>query len=207
MSNQLFENAVKACKSAMSLSNETEALTKHLETLQGETVSAVEIACAESYAWFISVNRKHGAKQDLATASGVSGKTIGRWIASGHVALVTEGKATASQVNSAIGNYSMKIAEVEKVQTLTEWRNLLKAYKAVNKSGAGKVVGKAETTEATEATEATPKATAKGWKSHAENLAKSIESGEVGLMEVMDYMTELVSNLGLSIDDMEEIAI
>jgi hypothetical protein len=204
MSNQLFENAVKACKSAMSLSNETEALTKHLETLQGETVSAVEIACAESYAWFISVNRKHGAKQDLATASGVSGKTIGRWIASGHVALVTEGKATASQVNSAIGNYSMKIAEVEKVQTLTEWRNLLKAYKAVNKSGAGKVVGKAESTEATEAT---PKATAKGWKSHAENLAKSIESGEVGLMEVMDYMTELVSNLGLSIDDMEEVAI
>jgi hypothetical protein len=200
MSNQLFENAVKACKSAMSLSNETEALSKHLETLQGETVSAVEIACAESYAWFISVNRKHGAKQDLATASGVSGKTIGRWIASGHVALVTEGKATASQVNSAIGNYSMKIAEVERVQTLTEWRNLLKAYKAVNKSGAGKVVGKAETTEAT------AKAT-KGWKSHAENLVKSIESGEVGLMEVMDYMTELVSNLGLSIDDMEEIAI
>ena len=64
MSNQLFENAVKACKSAMSLSNETEALSKHLETLQGETVSAVEIACAESYAWFISVNRKHGSKQD-----------------------------------------------------------------------------------------------------------------------------------------------
>jgi hypothetical protein len=118
--------------------------------------------------------------------------------------LVTEGKATASEVNSAIGNYSMKIAEVERVQTLTEWRNLLKAYKAVNKSGAGKVVGKAE---ATEETEATAKATAKGWKSHAENLAKSIESGEVGLMEVMDYMTELVSNLGLSIDDMEEIAI
>ena len=204
MSNQLFENAVKACKSAMSLSNETEALTKHLETLQGETVSAVEIACAESYAWFISVNRKHGAKQDLATASGVSGKTIGRWIASGHVALVTEGKATASQVNSAIGNYSMKIAEVEKVQTLTEWRNLLKAYKAVNKSGAGKVVGKAESTEETEAT---TKATAKGWKSHAENLVKSIESGEVGLMEVMDYMTQLVSELGLSIDEMEEVAI
>jgi len=156
MSNQLFENAVKACKSAMSLSNETDALTKHLETLQGETASAVEIACAESYAWFISVNRKHGGKQDLATASGVSGKTIGRWIASGHVALVTEGKVTASEVNSAIGNYSMKIAEVEKVQTLTEWRNLLKAYKAVNKSGAGKVVGKAETTEETE------KVTAKG---------------------------------------------
>jgi hypothetical protein len=203
MSNQLFENAVKACKSAMSLSNETEALSKHLETLQGETVSAVEIACAESYAWFISVNRKHGSKQDLATASGVSGKTIGRWIASGHVALVTEGKATASEVNSAIGNYSMKIAEVERVQTLTEWRNLLKAYKAVNKSGAGKVVGKAETTEATEAT---AKAT-KGWKSHAENLVKSIESGEVGLMEVMDYMTTLVSELGLSIDEMEEVAI
>ena len=201
MSNQLFENAVKACKSANSLSNETEALTKHLETLQGETVSAVEIACAESYAWFISVNRKHGSKQDLATASEVSGKTIGRWIASGHVALVTEGKVTASEVNSAIGNYSMKIAEVEKVQTLTEWRNLLKAYKAVNKSGAGKVVGKAETTEETE------KVTAKGWKSHAENLVKSIESGEVGLMEVMDYMTTLVSELGLSIDEMEEVAI
>jgi len=201
MSNQLFENAVKACKSAMSLSNQTDAITKHLETLQGETASAVEIACAESYAWFISVNRKHGGKQDLATASGVSGKTIGRWIASGHVALVTEGKVTASEVNSAIGNYSMKIAEVEKVQTLTEWRNLLKAYKAVNKSGAGKVVGKAETTEETE------KVTAKGWKSHAENLVKSIESGEVGLMEVMDYMTTLVSELGLSIDDMEEVAI
>ena len=205
MSNQLFEKAVKACKSANSLSNETEALTKHLETLQGETVSAVEIACAESYAWFISVNRKHGSKQDLATASDVSGKTIGRWIASGHVALVTEGKVTASEVNSAIGNYSMKIAEVEKVQTLTEWRNLLKAYKAVNKSGAGKVVGKAETTEATE--EKSEKATAKGWKSHAENLVKSIESGEVGLMEVMDYMTTLVSELGLSIDEMEEVAI
>ena len=204
MSNQLFENAVKACKSAMSLSNETEALTKHLETLQGETVSAVEIACAESYAWFISVNRKHGGKQDLATASGVSGKTIGRWIASGHVALVTEGKVTASQVNSAIGNYSMKIAEVEKVQTLTEWRNLLKAYKAVNKSGAGKVVGKAETTEtASESTE-TP---AKGikWQTLADNLIAEIGAGNVGLMEVMDYLTELVSGLGLDIDNMQEV--
>jgi hypothetical protein len=205
MSN-LFISAVESCKVAKTLQSELHALSNHLEQLTTDTVSAVEVACAESYAWFMSVNRKHGAKQELATASEVSAKTIGRWLASGHVALVTDGKVTASEVNSAIGNYDMKTTEVEKVKTISDWRELLKAYKATHKAGKAKAKATEPTAE-TEPTEKPEKATVKGWKSHADNLAKSIETGEVGLMEVMDYLTELVSNLGLSIDDMEEVEV
>lgn len=205
MSN-LFISAVESCKVAKTLQSELQALSNHLETLTTDTVSAVEVACAESYAWFVSVNRKHGAKQELATASEVSAKTIGRWLASGHVALVTDGKVTASEVNSAIGNYDMKTTEVEKVKTLTEWRELLKSYKATHKAGKAKAKATEPTAES-ETSDKPEKTTAKGWKSHAENLVKAIESGEVGLMEVMDHLTTLVSELGLSIDNMEDIEV
>lgn len=199
----LFNEAVQACTKANELSNQLGALNARLEELSTDTASAVEVACATGYAWFISTNRKHGGKKQLSDASGVSATTVGRWLASGHVALVTDNKITATTVNSAISNYNMKLSEVEAVKTVTEWRDLLKTYKAVSKAGKAKAKAEAEAPEA-EATEA-PKPTGKGWKSHAEALTAEISAGNVGLMEVMDYLTELVSGLGLDIDNMIEV--
>jgi hypothetical protein len=188
MSN-LFVNAVEKCKIANSLSIELTELDTRREQVATDTVSAVEVACAESYAWFISVNRKHGSKSELGRASGVSEKTIGRWLASGHVALVTDGKVTAVEVNSAISNYDMKTTEIEKVKSVTEWRELLKAYKATHKAGKAK----AKATEPTEESEPTEKPVkVQGWESLADQLADMIMSGKVELMVVAEYLTEKV---------------
>ena len=192
----LFVTAVESCKVANSLTNELAELDTRRDQVATETVSAVEVACAESYAWFISVNRKHGAKAELSRESGVSEKTIGRWLASGHVALVTDGKVSAVEVNSAIGNYNMKTTEIEKVKSVTEWRELLKAYKATHKAGKAK----AKATEPTETSEPTSKpAKAQGWEALADQLADMIMSGEVELQVVAEYITSLVADKSMAL--------
>ena len=182
----LFVTAVEKCKIANSLTTELAELDTRREKVATDTVSAVEVACAESYTWFISVNRKHGSKSELGRASGVSDKTIGRWLASGHVALVTDGKVTAVEVNSAISNYDMKTTEIEKVKSVKEWRELLKAYKATHKAGKAK----AKATEPTEPTEKPVKV--QGWESLADQLADMILSGKVELSVVAEYITDKV---------------
>ena len=189
----LFVTAVESCKVANSLTNELAELDTRRDQVATETVSAVEVACAESYAWFISVNRKHGAKAELSRESGVSEKTIGRWLASGHVALVTDGKITASEVNSAIGNYNMKTTDIDKVKSVTDWRELLKAYKATHKAGKAKA-------KATEPTEPTSKPVkAQDWETVANQLADMIMSGEVELQVVAEYITSLVADKSMAL--------
>jgi len=192
----LFVTAVESCKIANSLTSELAEIDTRREQVATDTVSAVEVACAESYAWFISVNRKHGAKAELSRESGVSEKTIGRWLASGHVALVTDGKITASEVNSAIGNYNIKTTDIDKVKSVTDWRELLKAYKATHKAGKAK----AKATEPTETSEPTSKpAKAQGWESLADQLADMIMSGEVELQVVAEYITSLVADKSMAL--------
>ena len=186
----LFVTAVESCKIANSLTSELAEIDTRREQVATDTVSAVEVACAESYAWFISVNRKHGAKAELSRESGVSEKTIGRWLASGHVALVTDGKITASEVNSAIGNYNIKTTDIDKVKSVTDWRELLKAYKATHKAGKAKA-------KATEPTEKPAKA--QGWESLADQLADMIMSGEVELQVVAEYITSLVADKSMAL--------
>ena len=194
MSN-LFNNAVEAVKNAVSKESSLKAKLAEVEQLAEETASTITVACTEAYAWFISVNRKHGSKAQLAEASGVSQKTVGRYIAGGHVAMVTDGKVEAGIACNAINNYDMKLSEVEAVKTVSDWRKLLKAYKAVNKSGAGKVTGKASTdTEAsTEDTDST-----EYWVQLSDLLAEEIASGAVTLQAVAEYLTESVMNRELA---------
>lgn len=81
------------------------------------------------------------------------------------------------------------ITEVEKVKSVTEWRELLKAYKATHKAGKAK----AKATEPTEETEPTEKPEkVQGWESLADQLADMIMSGKVELMTVAEYLTEKV---------------
>lgn len=206
MSN-LFIEAVEAVKHADGETKRVDVASVELADAKESEASAVEVACATAHAWFLSTNKKHGGKKQLSEAAQVSEKTIGRYIASGHVALVTDGKVTASEVNSAISNYDMKTTEVEKVNSVTDWNKLLRACKAVKKSGAGKVTGKAkvEATEA-EATEAkSGKKSGNSWENLAVDLVGEIASGNVTLDKVMNYLTELVSMLG--IDAMQEVEV
>lgn len=197
MSN-LFIEAVEAVKHADGETKRVDVASVELANAKESEASAVEVACATAHAWFLSTNKKHGGKKQLSDAAQVSEKTIGRYIAGGHVAMVTSGKVTASEVNSAIGNYSMRIAEVEKVNSVSDWQKLLKACKAVKKSGAGKVTGKASTPAEAEATEAKPsKKSGSSWENLAVELVGEIAQGNVSLGKVMDYLTELVSMLGM----------
>lgn len=191
MSN-LFNEAVEAVKLADASTKSLEALIAQVTEASQAEASTVEVACVTAHAWFLSTNKKHGGKKQLADAAQVSDKTIGRYIASGHVAMVTSGKVPASVANSAISNYDMKTTEVEKVNSVTDWNKLLKACKAVKKSGAGKVAGKAPKAEA-EGTEEVTEAKLQGWQELAEALAEAIASGEVDLMTVAEYLTELVA--------------
>jgi hypothetical protein len=193
MSN-LFENAVNAVKLAFHGESELKAKLAEVQALAEETASAITVACNESFAWFMSVGRKHGAKAQLAEAAGVSQKTIGRYIAGGYVAMVTDGKVEAGVACNAINNYDMKLSEVESVKSVSEWNKLLKAYKAVNKNGAGNNGnGKGKTeSESTETPE--EEVTGEYWEQLAQALAEEIASGAVSLEVVAEYITAIVAD-------------
>jgi hypothetical protein len=201
MSNKLFENAVNAVKLASASENELKAKLAEVQELSAKTDSSITVACTDAYAWFISVNRKHGSKAQLAEASGVSQKTIGRYIAGGHVALVTNGKIEAGVACNAINNYKMNLSDIEKVKSLSDWNKLVKACKEVLKNGAGNNGnGKNDTdnTDSDTPDNNTPEAdNAEGveyWVQLADLLAEEIASGAVSLQVVAEYITELVSS-------------
>ena len=90
----------------------------------------------------------------------------------------------------------MKTTEIEKVKSVTEWRELLKAYKATHKAGKAK----AKATEPTETSEPTSKPVkAQGWESLADQLADMIMSGEVELQVVAEYITSLVADKSMAL--------
>jgi hypothetical protein len=195
MSNKLFENAVNAVKLASASENELKAKLAEVQELSAKTDSSITVACTDAYAWFISVNRKHGSKAQLAEASGVSQKTIGRYIAGGHVAMVTDGKIEAGVACNAINNYKMNLSDIEKVKTVSDWNKLVKACKEVLKNGAGNNGnGKGETPETPETPEADNAPEVEYWVKLADLLAEEIASGAVSLQVVAEYITELVSS-------------
>jgi hypothetical protein len=200
MSN-LFESAVLAVKLASTNESELKAKLAEVQSLAEETASTITVACTEAYAWFMSVGRKHGAKAQLAEASGVSQKTVARYIAGGHVAMVTDGKVEAGVACNAINNYKMNLSDIEKVKSLSDWRKLVKACKEVLKNGAGNNGnGKSESdTEASESdTEASTEASGEYWEQLAELLAEEIALGSVSLQAVAERITELVANKELA---------
>jgi hypothetical protein len=195
MSNKLFENAVNAVKLASASENELKAKLAEVQALADKTDSSITVACTDAYAWFMSVNRKHGSKAQLAEASGVSQKTIGRYIAGGHVAMVTDGKIEAGVACNAINNYKMNLTDIEKVKTVSDWHKLVKACKEVLKNGAGNNGnGKGETPETPETPEADNAPEVEYWVKLADLLAEEIASGAVSLQVVAEYITELVSS-------------
>jgi hypothetical protein len=196
MSN-LFESAVLACKRANASEIELKAKLAEVQELSATTSSNITVACNEAYQWYLSVNRKHGAKAQLAEASGVSQKTIGRYIAGGYIEVVTGEKVEAGSACNAINTYKINLSDVEKVKSLSDWRKLVKEAKAVLKAGAGNNGnGKGNDTDNTDNT--TPEAdNAEGveyWVQLADLLAEEIASGAVSLQVVAEYITELVSN-------------
>ena len=198
MSN-LFESAVLAVKLASTNESELKAKLAEVQSLAEETASTITVACTEAHAWFMSVGRKHGAKAQLAEASGVSQKTVARYIAGGHVAMVTNGKVEAGVACNAINNYKMNLSDIEKVKTLSDWRKLVKDSKEVLKSGAGNNgKGKASTEASESNTEASTEATGEYWEQLAELLAEEIASGSVSLQVVAEYITELVASQELA---------
>jgi hypothetical protein len=202
MSNKLFENAVNAVKLASASENELKAKLAEVQELSVKTDSSITVACTDAYAWFISVNRKHGSKAQLAEASGVSQKTIGRYIAGGHVALVTNGKIEAGVACNAINNYKMNLSDIEKVKSLSDWNKLVKACKEVLKNGAGNNGNGKNDTEnndntdntENENTEADNAEAVEYWVQLADLLAEEIASGAVSLQVVAEYITELVAS-------------
>jgi hypothetical protein len=200
MSN-LFESAVLACKRANASENELKAKLAEVQELSATTSSNITVACNEAYQWFLSVNRKHGAKAQLAEASGVSQKTIGRYIAGGYIEVVTGEKVEAGSACNAINTYKINLSDVEKVKTLSDWRKLVKEAKAVLKAGAGNNGnGKGNDTDNTDNT--TPEAdNAEGveyWEQLADLLAEEIASGAVSLQVVAEYITTTVANKELA---------
>jgi hypothetical protein len=195
MSNKLFENAVNAVKLASASENELKAKLAEVQALADKTDSSITVACTDAYAWFMSVNRKHGSKAQLAEASGVSQKTIGRYIAGGHVAMVTDGKIEAGVACNAINNYKMNLSDIEKVKTVSDWHKLVKACKEVLKNGAGNN-GNGKSNESESETPETPEADnapeVEYWVQLADLLAEEIASGAVSLQVVAEYITELV---------------
>jgi hypothetical protein len=198
MSN-LFESAVLACKRANASENELKAKLAEVQELSATTSSNITVACNEAYQWFLSVNRKHGAKAQLAEASGVSQKTIGRYIAGGYIEVVTGEKVEAGSACNAINTYKINLSEVEKVKTLSDWRKLVKEAKAVLKAGAGNNGnGKGNDTDNTDTDNTTSEADnapeVEYWVQLADLLAEEIASGAVSLQVVAEYITELVSS-------------
>ena len=191
----LFESAVTAVKLAVTNETQLQAKLAEIETLTTDTASAITTACAESYAWFMSVGRKHGAKKQLADAAGVSQKTIGRYIAGGHVAMVTDGKVEAGVACNAINNYNINLSDIEKVKSLSDWRKLVKASKEVLKNGAGNNGnGKNNgNTDTPDNGETTPDNGAEYWVQLADLLADEIASGAVSLQVVAEYITGAVA--------------
>jgi hypothetical protein len=198
MSN-LFESAVLAVKLASTNESELKAKLAEVQSLAEETASTITVACTEAHAWFMSVGRKHGAKAQLAEASGVSQKTVARYIAGGHVAMVTNGKVEAGVACNAINNYKMNLSDIEKVKTLSDWRKLVKDSKEVLKGGAGNNGNGKASTEASESdTEASTEASGEYWEQLAELLAEEIALGSVSLQAVAEYITTLVANKELA---------
>jgi hypothetical protein len=188
---------VLACKRANASEIELKAKLAEVQELSATTSSNITVACNEAYQWYLSVNRKHGAKAQLAEASGVSQKTIGRYIAGGYIEVVTGEKVEAGSACNAINTYKINLSDVEKVKSLSDWRKLVKEAKAVLKAGAGNNGnGKGNDTDNTDNT--TPEAdNAEGveyWEQLADLLAEEIASGAVSLQVVAEYITELVSN-------------
>jgi hypothetical protein len=196
-----FESAVLACKRANASEIELKAKLAEVQELSATTSSNITVACNEAYQWYLSVNRKHGAKAQLAEASGVSQKTIGRYIAGGYIEVVTGEKVEAGSACNAINTYKINLSDVEKVKTLSDWRKLVKEAKAVLKAGAGNNGnGKGNDTDNTDNT--TPEAdNAEGveyWVQLADLLAEEIASGAVSLQVVAEYITTMVANKELA---------
>ena len=199
MSN-LFDSAVQAVKLACINEDSLKAKLAEVQSLAEETASTITVACTEAHAWFMSVGRKHGAKKQLAEAAGVSDTTVARYIAGGHVALVTNGKVEAGVACNAINNYKMNLSDIEKVKSLSDWNKLVKASKEVLKNGAGNNgKGKPEAKPEAEAeAEATTEANGEYWEQLAELLAEEIAIGSVSLQVVAEYITEAVANKELA---------
>ena len=195
MSNNLFDSAVQAVKLACTNEENLKAKLAEVQSLTEETASTITVACAEAHAWYMSVGRKHGAKAQLANAAGVSQKTVARYIAGGHVAMVTNDKVEAGVACNAINNYKMNLSDIEKVKSLSDWNKLVKACKEVLKAGAGNNgKGKPEAeAEAVEA-EATTEADGEYWEQLAQLLAEEIAIGSVSLEAVAEYITALVAD-------------
>ena len=197
---KLFDSAVLACKRANASENELKAKLAEVQELSATTSSNITVACNEAYQWYLSVNRKHGSKAQLAEASGVSQKTIGRYIAGGYIEVVTGEKIEAGSACNAINTYKMNLSDVEKVKSLSDWRKLVKASKDVLKNGAGNNGnGKnAEPDTDNTDTEADNAEEIEYWVQLADLLAEEIASGAVSLQAVAEYITELVANKELA---------
>ena len=194
---KLFDSAVLACKRANASENELKAKLAEVQELSATTSSNITVACNEAYQWYLSVNRKHGSKAQLAEASGVSQKTIGRYIAGGYIEVVTGEKIEAGSACNAINTYKMNLSDVEKVKSLSDWRKLVKASKDVLKNGAGNNGnGKNNAEPDTDNTD-TEADNAEGieyWVQLADLLAEEIASGAVSLEAVAEYITAIVAD-------------
>lgn len=199
----LFESAVLACQRANTSEEELKKKLVEVSELAETTSSNITVACNEAYQWYLSVNKKHGAKKQLAEAAGVSDKTIGRYIAGGYVSVVTGEKVEAGSACNAINTYRMNLSDVEKVKSLSDWRKLVKASKEVLKGGAGNNgSGKGKTEPDTDTdntdtnTDTTPDTDSDipYWVQLCDLLAEEIGSGEVSLQEIAEYLTPLVAH-------------
>ena len=191
---KLFDSAVLACKRANASENELKAKLAEVQELSATTSSNITVACNEAYQWYLSVNRKHGSKAQLAEASGVSQKTSGRYIAGGYIEVVTGEKVEAGSACNAINTYKMNLSDVEKVKSLSDWRKLVKASKDVLKNGAGNN-GKGNTEPDTNTdTEADNAEAIEYWVQLADLLAEEIANGAVSLEAVAEYITAIVAD-------------
>jgi len=183
---QALATAVQAVKNADSAVRTFNGLSNEIVKAQELAVSAVEIACAESYG--ASLAGVSGA--DIARESGVSEMTVSRYIAGGKIAHQTDNKVTGSKAVSDMGNGYIGVTEVKNCENVSQYNKAVKAGKDKNKNGAGKAESRSPIEVAT---------------AHLEQVTKAIKAGKIELQEIVNIWAEMVASLEVETVDAEEM--
>jgi hypothetical protein len=183
---QALATAVQAVKNADSAVRTFNGLSNEIVKAQELAVSAVEIACAESYG--ASLAGVSGA--DIARESGVSEMTVSRYIAGGKIAHQTDNKVTGSKAVSDMGNGYIGVTEVKNCENVSQYNKAVKAGKDKNKNGAGKAESRSPIEVAT---------------AHLEQVTKAIKAGKIELQEIVNIWAEMVASLEVETEDAEEM--
>jgi hypothetical protein len=175
---QLTETTAQAIREHVNAEATEKRLLSELDKVSGNRDSRANTACEMAFKAMMA-----GITGDaIATASGVSGMAVSRYIAGGQVMLQTDGKVTGSKVISDIGNGYLTVGQAKQIENVSQYN---KAVAEGKKAKAGKT-GKAEGRSPLEIAEA-----------HIEAIGKAVKAGKVSLEEITNLWVAMVSSLDI----------